>query len=279
MKTKERETMNRAREKAQAEAKIRTWIALGLGLALIAVVVAAGILVGGGSSSQEPVGTSTPAHLTSDGSFRVLSDGSVDTEADESAKDGRVRVQLFFDPMCPGCGAFEQAAGDYLLSLVQAERIDLYLVPVSFLDGTSTNYYSTRAVNAVATVGSESPEHFYAFVQALFSPDFQPSEGINYKPVTDEDLGALAESVGVPADVADSFAEGNYGNWVGTHSQATMERTDLFPDRFSTPGLFIGGQIDPETSQVSGATQVMFTNSATILEDMKTVLEQVESGN
>lgn len=271
--------MSRAREKAQSEAKIRTWIAVGLALVLIATMVSAAIIMGGGDSSKQPDGTATPANLTSDGSFRVLADGSVDTEADESAKEGLVRVQYFFDPMCPGCGAFERAAGDHLLSLVQAERIDLFLVPVSFLDGTSTNYYSTRAVNAVATVGSESPEHFYDFVQALYSTDFQPSEGINYKPVTDADLGELAQSVGVPAEVADSFAEGTYGNWVASHSQASMERTDLFPERFSTPGVFIGGQIDPETSQVTGATQVRFSNAATIVEEFTAALTQVESGN
>lgn len=270
--------MQKSKDRAKRESGIRIWIALGLSLILIGSMVAAAVIVGGNrpDPDEEPVGSQTPANLTSDGSFRILGDGSVDTEADESSKDGLLRVQVFFDPMCPGCGYFERAVGDRLLELTKNGEIDLYLTPVSFLDRTSSDFYSTRAVNALVTVGSESPEHFYDFFQAIYSEDFQPHEGVDYVPVTDADLSELAQSVGVPAEVANSFAEGNYGQWIASHSQASMNRTDLFPQQFATPGVFIGGFIDPETSEVTGATQVQFGAASEILKDFNTAYANVK---
>lgn len=176
----------------------------------------------------------TPKNFDEHGAFQVKS---------ENLKSSATRVDDFFDPLCPGCGAVHRASGDRMKELVKSGDIDLRLSPVSFLDEASTDKYSTRAINAFVTVAENSPEHALDFLTALYRKDFQPQEGVqNYgqKPVTDQALVEAAVGAGVPADVAKTISEHRYADWIKKMSEKQVKRSDLFPGGFSTPAIFTG---------------------------------------
>lgn len=176
----------------------------------------------------------TPKNFDEHGAFQVKSD---------NLKSNATRVDDFFDPLCPGCGAVHRASGDRMKELVKSGDIDLRLSPVSFLDEASTDKYSTRAINAFVTVAENSPEHALDFLTALYRKDFQPQEGVqNYgqKPVTDQALVEAAVGAGVPADVAKTIPEHRYADWIKKTSEKQVKRSDLFPGGFSTPAIFTG---------------------------------------
>jgi len=174
----------------------------------------------------------TPKNFDEHGAFQVKS---------ENLKSSATRVDDFFDPLCPGCGAVHRAAGDRMKELVKSGDIDLRLSPVSFLDEASTDKYSTRAINAFVTVAENTPERALEFLSALYRKDFQPQEGTqNYgqKPVTDQALVEAAVGAGVPADVAKTIPEHRYADWIKKTSEKQVKRSDLFPGGFSTPAIF-----------------------------------------
>lgn len=191
------------------------------------------------TSSDVPTGAvDTPTAVDEHGAFRVGAGGAV--VAPGSAPDGGVRVDLFFDPMCPGCGATDRALSGRFVELLDSHQIDLYMTPVAFLDANSSDGYSSRTVSAIATVADEDPTHFMAFVSALYKVGTQPDEGGGYRSVSDVHLAGTAESVGVPAEVADTFSKEQFVPWAKKQTAVQTSRTDLFPQGFSTPGLFTG---------------------------------------
>lgn len=194
----------------------------------------------------------TPKNFDEHGAFQVKSD---------NLKSSATRVDDFFDPLCPGCGAVHRASGDRMKELVKSGDIDLRLSPVSFLDEASTDKYSTRAINAFVTVAENSPEHALEFLSALYRKDFQPQEGTqNYgqKPVTDQALVEAAVGAGVPADVAKTIPEHRYADWINNTSEKQVKRSDLFPSGFSTPAIFTGVKYSSD-GKASG-TKIDFKN-------------------
>jgi protein-disulfide isomerase len=196
----------------------------------------------------------TPALADSNGSFYVSKDGKTNAPATDSTA---TRVDVFFDPQCPGCGVVDRGIGDRLAELVQTGEIDLYLSPVSFLDKASTDRYSSRAVNAVVTVAEKSPANLLKFVHAIYAKDFQPAEG--GVSVSDEKLAALAVKTGVPEDVAGEFKNHSYFDWIAQNSQTQMSRTDYFSEGFSTPSIFLNSKV--QNGVATDFTKVKFADS------------------
>ena len=73
-----------------------------------------------------------------------------------------VVVETYEDFQCPGCAAFELntntpsgvSNGDWLRAQADTGRISLRFKPYSFLDGASTNAYSSRAMNVAMCLSS-----------------------------------------------------------------------------------------------------------------------------
>ena len=93
--------------------------------------------------------------------------------------------------------------------------------PVSILDHLSAgSSYSTRAVNATAIVADKSPEHFTDFVTAMYKD--QPAEGTSGR--SDAEIAEIAEDVGVPAEVTDTFTDTVDGTFA-TQDEEAVEGT------------------------------------------------------
>jgi hypothetical protein len=108
--------------------------------------------------------TWVPAHLDDSGAFIVGQDSAP------------VVVEIYYDYMCPACGAMEKVNGAELDRLMQDGTIRIALRPISFLDRQSQGTrYSARAANAFATVVNDAPVKAWAFHTALYAA--QPEEG------------------------------------------------------------------------------------------------------
>lgn len=138
----------RAAERAREQRRHRTLRLVGAVLIIglvtaIAFAVARSIT---GDGSRETTGqVVAPAHLENQ-AFAV----------------GRARapvtLDLYYDYMCPACGAFEHTNSNDLTRLIDdgTLRVDLHVM--SFLDQLSQGTeYSTRAANAYATVVNSAP--------------------------------------------------------------------------------------------------------------------------
>jgi len=171
-------------------------------LGLVAAIVVVVVKASGGSDPavEKPKGeVVAPQNLTDSGA--VLA----------GDPDAPVSVEIYYDYMCPACGAFEAANGEELNRLMDEGVARLELRPISFLDDASEGTrYSTRAANAFAAVVDGAPDLVWAFHQALYAD--QPEEGT--EGLSDDEIAAIATDAGVPADVVDRFTDGTFEPWV-----------------------------------------------------------------
>lgn len=176
---------------------------------LLAAIVWAVVDAAGGDDTPGATGDVTPpGNLSSQGSIPVGSD------------DAAVTVDLYYDYMCPACGAFEAANGEELTGLVEDGTVRVELHPMNFLDPTSNGTdYSTRAANAIATVADAAPGAVWDFHSALYAN--QPEEGT--EGLSDAEIAGIAEDVGVPADVVDRFADRTFEAWVDSMNAAANQ--------------------------------------------------------
>jgi protein-disulfide isomerase len=173
-----------------------------------------------------------PQHLTSTGAIPV------------GAATAPVTVSIYFDYMCPACGAFEKANSAELARLVAAGTVRLELHPIAFLDDRSSGTeYSTRSANAFAAVADAAPDRVWAFHTALYGQ--QPAEGSHG--LSDEQIAQVASDAGVPADVAARFTDGTYRPWV-----ASVTRQAFASGVEHTPTLKINGTLFEGNAFVTG---------------------------
>jgi protein-disulfide isomerase len=176
------------------------WVGIGVLVALVVAVIAVVV--------RDPASTDRAPRAV-DG--EVVAPSGLGPEGSIAVGDGPVTVTVFFDYLCPACGAFEEANGDTLQELLLAEDVTVDLRPIAFLDQLSAGTeYSTRSANALATVVDADPDHAWPFHRALYA--HQPPEGV--EGLTDDQLASIARGVGVPAQVAALFAEGRHEGWV-----------------------------------------------------------------
>ena len=203
--------------------RVARWVGTGILVALVVAVIAVVV--------RDPAGTDRAATTTDSG---VVAPGGLGPEGSITIGDGPVTVTVYFDYLCPACGAFEEANGETLQQLLLAEDVTVDLRPISFLDRLSEGTeYSTRSANALATVVDADPDHVWSFHRALYA--HQPPEGA--EGLTDDQLAGIARDVGVPLQVTALFAEGRHEEWV---VQQTARAFDSGIE--GTPTILVDGE-------------------------------------
>ena len=241
--------MHRTRQRAAVRDRRRRRLLRVLGgLVVVGLLVAIAAAVWNATAGNDDLPTVSgavvkPANLTSDGAIPV---------GDAAAP---VTVEIWFDYMCPACGAFEGANGDELDRLVEEGTARVELRPISFLDKFSSGTaYSTRAANAIATVADAAPDRAWEFHAALYA--HQPAEGS--EGLSDEQIAAIAADVGVPDDVVATFDAGTHVGWVAS---ATREAFDSGIS--GTPTVKIDGELfDGDVYSVGPLTEAIETAAA-----------------
>jgi protein-disulfide isomerase len=132
----------------------------------------------------------------------------------------QVRIDTFYDFMCPYCAQFEEAYGAELQRLVDEGQIILVQHPLGFLDRFSmgTNY-SSRTAQAAGVVAAQAPDVFSAFVEGLFAA--QPEE--NSTGLDDSQIVAIAGEAGVPSTVSDTFWAADYMTEQSQNASAAID--------------------------------------------------------
>ena len=181
------------KERAKADKKQRNLITLGIVGVVAVLVVLAGFAITSiadeNAKSDELV---QPANTNDD--YGIVYDAAAAGDDAADADGEPVTVQIYEDFLCPGCGAFEAAAGDFLQEAVASGEIQVEYRPYAFLLQQSSNEYSQRAWNAAAcVVDAGGPSAFKQYHDALFAN--QPQEGTAGP--EDPELVAMAEDVGV----------------------------------------------------------------------------------
>ncbi|MCI1220232.1 MAG: thioredoxin domain-containing protein [Bifidobacterium sp.] len=199
----------------------------------------------------------TPKNANDKGGFLISKDGYNKPVA------GVPTIGEYFDPMCPGCASFNREADPTLKALVDAGQINLELYPMSFLDASSTDAYSSRASSAVAYIAGHdsNPDHLVGFLANIYAEDFQPGEGSNYTSVSDAALTEQAIKAGVPKSVADKAFTRQYQDWLDAINTYTPKRPELWNTQGSNKGAmatptvtFNGTTLNMDEVSTSGMT-------------------------
>ncbi len=229
-----------AKKKAQAQVNAQQrraliiWIVIGVAVVGLFAVLITYIVRQGDVDTVSGPGQLSPTLVSDNGGFGFAASGVAGEDLDPS----RVRLDIYFDFMCPICGQFEQYRGPEIDALREAGTVDVYYHPISILDGYSQGSgYSTRSAAAGVLVAQEAPDKFLAFTQAMFIN--APEE--NSSGLTDAQIQAIATAAGVPADVVAKIPDLAYTSWV----RNATEKASVDGVR-GTPTLALNGVIqDP----------------------------------
>ncbi|MBT1676249.1 DsbA family protein [Curtobacterium aurantiacum] len=258
-----RQRAQRARtQQKRRQRGVRLGLQIGLGVVLLAAATIVTLVLvdsvkpaGPGPSTMSQGGITIGQDLkpvTAAASGSTSASASPDSAATAGA--GTVRITLYVDYLCPGCGQFEQANGDYIEDLVDSGAATVDIHPVAILSNRSQGTkYSLRAANAAACVAEHSPNQFYAVNQALFAK--QPDEGtpgLTDAELTDVVTGVqgLSERSAVRSCIADQ----DYAKWVDEQTTAVSEGTipgSTLKEFPGTPLVLVNGQRYELTSPVT----------------------------
>lgn len=242
-----------AAEKAAKERRQQTTIGI------IVVIIVAALLIGAGTvlyrswaakhvSTEEVSAAYSQLENVKDKPTRADDQGGILFSKDGYGKKiaKAPTVELYMDPLCPGCGGVNRSLDPTLTKLVEAGQLNLDLHFMSFMDVSSTDDYSTRAAGAAVYIAEhdDDPAHLMAYLQNIYAEDFQPGEASAYEPTGDDKLREQAIKAGVSKDVADKAFDGTYHDWLAAINNYTPKKKELWNAQggFSTPTIRINGK-------------------------------------
>jgi protein-disulfide isomerase len=243
----------RARELRAEHAKRDRRRQIGLFLGIVGGVVVAALIVTVVLVTSVRPQTRGPQNMLSDGikigvdftatRTPALRVGETPVASDPNASDV-VDIQIYYDYLCPNCGAFEERNGSQLRDWIASNAATVEFHPIAiFTSKSNGTQYSLRAANAAACVAELSPDEFFAFHEALFAD--QPAE--NTDAYSDDDLVAIARDAGVTSigNVEKCIDQQRFRTWVNEATQRALAGpiagTDLASIE-STPTIIVNGQ-------------------------------------
>jgi protein-disulfide isomerase len=211
-------TRRRAEERRAAEAAAlakadrRKRNLIGAVVAAVVLVVAVVVVVVVQShrtttSANAPV----PAHTIGNGTAIEVTAADVGATA-AAGSSAPVVVNLYEDLQCPNCKNFEAQSGSTLASLLAQGTVVLHYHPMSFLDSSANQDFSSRALNAAAvvldTAGPGAFQKFHDLVYANQTPEEGPG-------MTNAQLVAYANQAGATGPAVTQAIDGlTYADWV-----------------------------------------------------------------
>lgn len=132
-----------------------------------------------------------------------------------------VDIRIYYDYLCPNCGAFEERNGAQLRFWIENAAATVEYHPIAIFTAKSAGtQYSLRAANAAACVAELSPDQFFAFHERLFAD--QPEE--NTPGYDDAELLEIAEDAGVTSlgNVEKCIDQQRFRTWVNEATQRAL---------------------------------------------------------
>jgi protein-disulfide isomerase len=161
---------------------------------VLAVAVAVGLLVQ--KSHKEAAAAQSVPPVTSSAAGVPVAVDSLAGVVTVGQPGARNTLDVYEDPLCPVCGAFEKEFGGQMRTALTAGSLRLRYHLLNLLDDRSAPPgYSMRAASAALAVAAARPNAFMSFHDSLFAD--QPAEGS--AGLTAKQLDALAAGFGVPS--------------------------------------------------------------------------------
>ncbi|WP_375493993.1 MauE/DoxX family redox-associated membrane protein [uncultured Jatrophihabitans sp.] len=180
-------------EQRRKAARSRTaWVTASLAALTVLIVL---IGVGVQSGRSKIAGTLTAKNAT-------VANGVV------YGKKAAATIDLYEDFQCPVCEAYEASAGKTIAADVKANKAQLRIHMIAFLDASSNgNKYSTRAANAAMCASDVSVDDYFRYYTLLYGDykgkKVQPAENSYGRP--DADLQTYGKAVGITGSAATTF--------------------------------------------------------------------------
>ena len=227
-------------EHARKERSKKVWVRALIAIVVVGIIGGVTIGVVAGVQQQNAVNSAgNPANMTFDDGIKLganleaftSSHTPVPTPAPTSTT-AVPNIKIYLDFQCPICQMFEQGNGQQLRSWVKSGAATLEIHPISFLDRSSPNKYSSRAANAAICVANYSPDNFFDFYSLLYQ--HQPAEGTNGP--ENAELIQRTQEVGVKAasSIADCINNTAYSKWLGEATNKALTASTL-PGTTNTP--------------------------------------------
>ncbi|MGW4328865.1 DsbA family protein [Nocardia sp. NPDC004573] len=154
--------------------------------------------------------------------------------------DAKKTIDLFEDPLCPGCGSLERIYGQEIAQKIDEGALAVRYRLVNFLDARSRSKdYSTRAVAANQCVAESGSGPVYSkFHTELFTTK-RPSEG--GADLSNEELAAIAGDAGAAESVRQCIATGaEVDSARATAMAQTAALGEALGGSAATPAVFDG---------------------------------------
>lgn len=162
-----------------------------------------------------------------------LTDGYGVTVGDPSAP---TTITVYEDPQCPICREFEAVTGSKIAQAVDQGKVKVDYRMVSFLDRSSQNEYSSRALNALMVVyaegGADAFQQFHSYLYA-----HQPQEG-TAGPSDQQLIDAAVKLGNDRAAITPGIEQKVYSQWI-VNATDQMSRNGVN----GTPTAFINGKL------------------------------------
>ncbi|SEF04368.1 Protein-disulfide isomerase [Streptomyces sp. 2112.3] len=229
-----RERLRAERERQAKKDKIRRQLIVG-GAIVGVLAIAGGIGVAvssmdGGSNSAAGDSTDwakaakaplTKPHNTS---------GKNGTTVVVGKKDAKNTLNLFEDPRCPGCAAFEQNVGATVEKDIKDGKYKASYHLGTFLDANLKGTGSKNALSALGAALDVSPDAFLKYKYALYSKEFHPDETGPDKFADDSYLIKVADTIPAlkgNAAFQKAVKSGTYDRWAMEMSNAFSAVKDV----------------------------------------------------
>ncbi|MFJ6717219.1 MULTISPECIES: DsbA family protein [unclassified Streptomyces] len=129
--------------------------------------------------------------------------------------DAKKTLELYEDPRCPACAAFEQSVGAQVRKDVDAGKYKLRYIGATFIDNGAKGEGSKNALSALGAALNVSPEAFLDYKAALYSKELHPDETVDSF-AKDDYLIKVADTVPAlkgNAEFKKAVEDGTYDRW------------------------------------------------------------------
>jgi protein-disulfide isomerase len=162
------------------------------------------------------------------------------------------KLIAYEDFQCPICDDLETTYGTLMAKNIADGKLSIEYRPVTFLDRSSLNQYSSRALNAAVCVAKYGGiTDFKKYHDYLFA--HQPKEdtaGPENSALISDATSIMGKAV--PA-VASCINGGSFDAWGTSATNEWSKTTSKYPSGESTPTLVMNGTLVPTSEYTSGA--------------------------
>ncbi|MBF4625788.1 DsbA family protein [Clavibacter sp. VKM Ac-2872] len=150
-------------------------------------------------------------------------------------------LDMWVDPMCPYCKAFEQQNGQLIFGDALNEKLTVRVHPTAILNSLSQGTdYSSRSNAMFVALAAQEPSAAITFFRSLF--ENQPEE--NTPGLSDEQLTELGRQAGMEKAFTDISG---YREWVDQRTAAAttgpLEATQDIPGITKVPTVAVNGKV------------------------------------